>query len=236
MRALLRLGATDVLPLHGTGQGEYDPGLLMALARFGGASCVVLGQDRSRQTLEDPLSPKGLRGARRGMHLAHELKLPLVSVIDTAGAALSKEAEEGGLAGEIARCLAELVTLDAPTVCVLLGQGTGGGALAMMPADRVIAAQHSWLSPLPPEGASAILYRDADHASELAAGQRVRSLDLLHTGIVDRVVAEHPDAADEPEEFCRRMSQVIQHELAVLARQDPSERLAARLARYRRLG
>jgi acetyl-CoA carboxylase alpha subunit len=106
----------------------------------------------------------------------------------------------------------------------------------MMPADRVIAAQHSWLSPLPPEGASAILYRDADHAPELAAGQRVRSLDLLHTGIVDRVVAEHPDAADEPEEFCRRMSQVIQHELAVLARQDPSERLAARLARYRRLG
>jgi len=236
VRALLRLGATDVLPLHGTGQGEYDPGLLMALARFGGAPCVVLGQDRSRQTLEEPLSPKGLRVARRGMRLAHELQLPLVSVIDTAGAALSKDAEEGGLAGEIARCLAELVTLDAPTVCVLLGQGTGGGALAMMPADRVVAAQHSWLSPLPPEGASAILYRDTSHAPELAASQRVRSLDLLEAGIVDRVVAEHPDAADEPEEFCRRMSQVIQHELAVLARQHPAERLAARLARYRRLG
>jgi acetyl-CoA carboxylase carboxyl transferase subunit beta len=236
VRALLRLGATDVLPLHGTGQGEYDPGLLMALARFGGAACVVLGQDRGRQTLQEPLSPKGLRVARRGMRLAHELQLPLVSVIDTAGAALSKEAEEGGLAGEIARCLAELVTLDAPTVCVLLGQGTGGGAIAMMPADRVVAAQHSWLSPLPPEGASAILHRDTSHAPELAASQQVRSIDLLHAGIVDRVVAEHPDAADEPEEFCQRMSQVIQHELAVLARQDPAGRLAARLERYRRLG
>jgi acetyl-CoA carboxylase carboxyl transferase subunit beta len=236
VRALLRLGATDVLPLHGTGQGEYDPGLLMALARFGGAPCVVLGQDRSRQTLQEPLSPKGLRVARRGMKLADELKLPLVSIIDTAGAALSKDAEEGGLAGEIARCLAELVTLDAPTVCVLLGQGTGGGALAMMPADRVIAAQHSWLSPLPPEGASAILFRDTSHAAELAESQRVRSLDLLEAGIVDRIVAEHPDAADEPEDFCARMSQVIQHELAVLARQDPAERLAARLQRYRRLG
>jgi acetyl-CoA carboxylase carboxyl transferase subunit beta len=236
VRALLRLGATDVLPLHGTGQGEYDPGMLMALARFGGAACIVLGQDRDRQTRDEPLSPKGLRVARRGMKLAHELGLPLVSVIDTAGAALSKEAEEGGLAGEIARCLAELVMLDAPTLCVLLGQGTGGGALAVMPADRVISAQHSWLSPLPPEGASAILHRDTSHAPDLAASQRVRSLDLLADGIVDRIVAEHPDAADEPEDFCRRMSQAIQHELAVLTRQDPRERLAGRLERYRRLG
>ncbi|EWT02829.1 acetyl-CoA carboxyl transferase [Intrasporangium oryzae NRRL B-24470] len=236
VRTLLKLGATDVLPLHGTGQGEYDPGLLMALARFGGAPCIVLGQDRRGQTLEAPLSPKGLRVARRGMALARELGLPLVSIVDTAGAALSKEAEEGGLAGEIARCLADLVMLEAPTLCVLLGQGTGGGALAVMPADRVICAQHSWLSPLPPEGASAILHRDTAHAPELAASQRVRSLDLLADGIIDRIVAEHPDAADEPEDFCRRMSQTIQHELAVLARQEPHERLAARLDRYRSLG
>jgi acetyl-CoA carboxylase carboxyl transferase subunit beta len=170
------------------------------------------------------------------MRLADELKLPLVSIIDTAGAALSKEAEEGGLAGEIARCLSELVMLDAPTVCVLLGQGTGGGALALMPADRVICAQHSWLSPLPPEGASAILYRDTEHAPELAASQSVRSLDLLKGGIVDRIVAEHPDAADEPAEFCARMSQVLAYELGMLLRADPTERLKARLARYRRLG
>lgn len=235
VRALLRLGATDVLPLHGTGQGEYDPGLLMALARFGGAPCIVLGQDRRGQLL-DPLSPAGLRVARRGMRLAQELNLPLVSVIDTAGAALSKEAEESGMAGEIARSLGELVMLDAPTLCILLGEGTGGGALALMPADRVICAEHSWLSPLPPEGASAIVYRDTTHAADMAAEQRVRSLDLLADGIVDRIVAEPPDAADEPEDFCRRMSQTIQHELAELARQDRAERLRARLARYRDLG
>jgi acetyl-CoA carboxylase carboxyl transferase subunit beta len=236
VRMLLRLGATDVVPMHGTGQGEQDRALLIALARFGGAPCIVLGQDRRHQTAESPLGPAGLREARRGMRLAHELKLPLVSIIDTAGAALSKEAEEGGLAGEIARCLAELVMLDAPTLCVLLGQGTGGGALALMPADRVICAQHSWLSPMPPEGASAILYRDIDHAPELAASQGVRSLDLLRDGIVDRIVAEHPDAADEPAEFVARMSEVLAHELGILLRADPGQRLAARLARYRRLG
>jgi len=236
VRTLLKLGATDVVPLHGTGQGEQDRALLIALARFGGAPCVVLGQDRRHQTLERPLGPAGLREARRGMRMARELKLPLVSIIDTAGAALSKEAEEGGIAGEIARCLSELVMLDAPTLCVLLGQGTGGGALALMPADRVICAQHSWLSPLPPEGASAILYRNIDHAPELAASQGVRSVDLLRDGIVDRIVAEHPDAADEPAEFVARLSEVLAHELGVLLRADPADRLAARLTRYRQLG
>lgn len=236
VRTLLKLGATDVVPLHGTGQGEQDWSLLIALARFGGAPCVVLGQDRRYQSLDSPLGPAGLREARRGMRLARELKLPLVSIIDTAGAALSKEAEEGGIAGEIARCLSELVMLDAPTLCVLLGQGTGGGALALMPADRVICAQHSWLSPLPPEGASAILYRNIEHAPELAASQGVRSVDLLRDGIVDRIVAEHPDAADEPAEFVARLSEVLAHELGVLLRADPADRLAARMARYRRLG
>ncbi|MGH3344913.1 MAG: carboxyl transferase domain-containing protein [Carbonactinosporaceae bacterium] len=236
VRMLLRLAASDVTPLHGTGAGESEPGLLLALARFGGAPCVVLGQDRSRQTSKRPLGPAGLREARRGMRLAAELDLPLVTVIDTAGAALSREAEEGGLAGEIARCLAELVMLPAPTVCVLLGQGAGGGALALLPADRVIAAQHGWLSPLPPEGASAILYRTVDRAAELADRQRVRSADLLRSGIVDRIVAEHPDAAEEPEAFCGRMARALGHELAELLRTGRQQRLATRHLRYRRLG
>jgi len=236
IRRLLRYAATDVVPLNGTGQGEADPGLLLALARFGGAPCVLLGQDRRGQTDERPMGPAALREARRGMRLARELRLPLVSVIDTPGAALSQEAEEGGMAGEIARSLAELVSLEAPTLSVLLGQGTGGGALALLPADRVVAAQHAWLSPLPPEGASAIVHRDTGHAPEMAARQGVRSVDLLAHGTVDRVVVEKPDAADEPEEFCRRMGQVLQHELVRLLHADPADRQAARARRFRLLG
>jgi acetyl-CoA carboxylase carboxyl transferase subunit beta len=236
VRQLLRHTARDVVPLHGTGAGEAEPGLLLALARFGGAPCVVLGQDRTRQGAGSPLGPAGLREARRGMKLADELKLPLVTVIDTAGAALSKEAEEGGLAGEIARSLADLVLLDAPTVCLMLGEGAGGGALALLPADRVVCAQHAWLSPLPPEGASAIIHRTVERAPEMAAAQGVRSLDLRRAGIVDRVVAEHPDAADEPAAYLARVARVLEHELTGLLRRDPRTRLAARLARYRRLG
>lgn len=236
VRRLLRYAATDVIPLNGTGQGESDPGLLIALARFGGSPCVFLGQDRRGQTEAHPLGPGALREARRGMRLAAELNLPLMTVIDTRGAALSVEAEEGGLAGEIARCLADLVTLDAPTLCLLLGEGTGGGALALLPADRVIAAQHAWLSPLPPEGASAIVHRDLAHAPDMARAQGVRALDMRAAGIVDRIVAEKPDAADEAEEFCARLGEVLRYELATLLHRDRDTLVPERSKKYRRLG
>ena len=228
VRRLLKYAATDVIPLNGTGQGESDPGLMLALVRFGDTPCVLLAQDRRGQTELHPLGPGALREARRGMRLAAELRLPLLTLIDTPGAALSPEAEEGGLAGEIARCLADLVTLEAPTLSLMLGQGTGGGALALLPADRVVAAQHAWLSPLPPEGASAIVHRDLDHAPDMARAQKVRALDLKAAGLVDVVVPELPDAADEPEEFCRRVGQVLRHELAWLRRQDVRGLVATR--------
>jgi acyl-CoA carboxylase subunit beta len=229
---LLRHGATERVLLSGTGQGEAGSTLL-ALARFGGQPAVVLGQQR---VFGGIVGPAALREARRGMALAAGLRLPLVLVIDTAGPALSEAAEQGGLAGEIARCLAELVTLDTPTVSVLLGQGSGGPALAMVPADRVLAALHGWLAPLPPEGASAIMFRDTAHAAELAAAQGIRSKDLQASGIVDVIVPEHPDAADEPIAFAKRLSRAIAREVHALWVAPDAKRMAARLERHRRIG
>jgi acetyl-CoA carboxylase carboxyl transferase subunit beta len=229
--------ASAVTLLSGTGAGERDPGLLLALGRFGPSPCVVLGHDRRPgEPGPAPLGPAGLREARRGMRIAAELGLPLLTVIDTAGAALSRAAEEGGLAAEIAHSLVDLVTLPAPTLCLLLGQGAGGGALALLPADRVLAARHGWLSPLPPEGASAILYGTTGRAAELAERQGVGSGALLAHGIVDAVVPEHPDAADDPEAFLTRLASVIGAELADLRALGQEARTAARRARYRRLG
>lgn len=236
VRTLLRMAARDVVTLNGTGQGEADPGMLLALARFGDVACIVSGQCRRGQTVESPMGPAGIREARRGIRMARELNLPLVSFIDTPGAALSADAENGGIAGEIARSIADMVDLSAPTVSVLLGQGTGGGALALVPADRVVAAQHSWLAPLPPEGASAIVHRSTDRAAEMASAQHVRSADLLADGIVDRIVPEHPDAADEPEAFCARMGHALQYELAELSHLGTEERLRLRRLRIRALG
>lgn len=236
VRDLLRVGATDVTMLSGTGDGESHPGSVLALGRFGGVGCVVLGQCREGQRVDRPLDAAALRQARRGLRLSRELDLPLVTVIDTPGGALSKEAEERGLGGEIARTLSELLTLPTPTVSLLMGQGTGGIALALVPADRVIASEHAWLAPLPPEGASAIVHRDTTHAAELAEAQGVRASDLAAEGIVDRIVAEPTDAVADADAFCRGLSAAIAAELVAVTGAPAAARLAARQARYRALG
>jgi acetyl-CoA carboxylase carboxyl transferase subunit beta len=234
VRSILRYGANSVVPLHGTSEGETGPGMMLALAKFGEAPAVVLAQDRAHRNVA--LGPGALREARRGMHLADELGLPLVTIIDTGGAALSRESEERGLAGEIARSLADQLELRAPVICLLLGQGSGGGALAILPADRVLAAENAWLSPLPPEGASVIVHRNKDRADEMAEAQGVKARDLMANGIVDRIIAERPEASAEPQEFSQRVSQVLEREIIVLLNMDPRERLLKRHHRYRHLG
>ncbi|MCD4524536.1 acetyl-CoA carboxylase carboxyltransferase subunit alpha/beta [Nocardioides sp. cx-173] len=191
VRDLLRHGANGTLRLRGTDEGEFDDTVFLALTRIDGQPCVLVGQDRTRQTPEQAMGPGALREARRAMSLAEELRLPLVTIIDTPGAELSQRAEEGAIAGEIARCIGTLATMTVPTLSVLLGQGCGGGALALLPADTVIAAEHAWLSPLPPEGASVIVHGDPHHADEMAQAQRVGAAELLADGTVQRVVPEH---------------------------------------------
>ncbi|MFZ3394060.1 carboxyl transferase domain-containing protein [Rhodococcus sp. 7Tela_A2] len=236
IRELLRHAASAQVRLSGTGEGESDKTVLLSLARFRGVSCVMFGQDRTGQSASSTMGPGALREARRAMRLAEELRLPLVLVIDTLGASLSKEAEERGLAPEIARCISDLVTLSTPTVSVLLGQGTGGGALALLPADRVLCAQHGWLAPLPPEGASAIVHRDTTHAPRMAEAQGIRARDLLRDGIVDGVIPERPDASEEPVEFVKRVGAAVARELTELAGEPADRRYSRRIGRYRRLG
>lgn len=231
VRQLLKYGASDVIPLSGTSEGEQQSGLLTVLARLGGVSCVVVGQDRETQRRRGPIGPGALRQVRRCIRLAGELRLPLVTVIDTPGASLSREAEEGGLGGEIARCLADLLELQSPVVSVLLGEGAGGGALALLPADRIVAAENAWLAPLPPEGASAILNQgDTSFAPVLAELQGVAARRLAAEGIVDVLVAEAYDAPA----FAADLASVIAEQLAAAATVPWPERSRLRSDRYLR--
>jgi acetyl-CoA carboxylase carboxyl transferase subunit beta len=117
-----------------------------------------------------------------------------------------------------------------------MGQGAGGGALALLPADRTIAAQHAWLSPLPPEGASAIVHRNTDYAPSMSEAQGVNVASLYAHGLVEHIVDERPDASLEPKAFCLRLGQAIEYELAALSRAGITELLPQRLAKYRKLG
>jgi len=214
VREVLRWGTDGIIRLQGTEDGERDAAMIVALARIDGEPCVVIGQDRASQSRVKPMGPAALREARRGMRLANELGLPLVSFIDTPGAELSPEAEQGAIAGEIARCISSMSTMLVPSVSVLLGQGCGGGALALLPASTVIATEHSWLSPLPPEGASAIVHGDVDHAAQMAAAQRISAFDLKEAGAVQHIIAE--PTGDDPEAFSRAVAAEVAHQLRAL--------------------
>lgn len=213
-REPVRPGLREVLR-HADGFVELAPapGAALALARFDGTSCVLVGHDR---TDPHPAGPAALRLVLRAAALASELRLPLVTVIDTGGAELSVAAEEQGTAQYIARCLATLTGLPMPSVSVLLGQGAGAAALALLPADRVLATRHSWIAPLPPEGASAVLHGTVHRAAELAAAQHIRAVDL---GIVDAFV-DDGDLAALP----ARVAAAIGVQLRAAAATQPTER------------
>ncbi|MGA5821659.1 carboxyl transferase domain-containing protein [Kitasatospora sp. NPDC094028] len=233
-RELLRHTAEDLVLLDAP--GGRGGALVRALAVLGGRPVLVVGQQRRTPEHERPFTAADLRAVRRTARLAEQLGLPLVTVVDTAGAELSADAELDGIAVEIAYCLTTLLALRTPVLAVLLGQGSGGGALALLPADRVIAAGHAWLAPLPPEGASAIVHRDGAHAAELARTQGIGAGQLAGVGLVDEVVPELPDAAEEPAAFCARLGRAVGAALGALAELPEARRLAERAVRHRRLG
>lgn len=228
---LLRHTAEGFVPLMGTVLDARHSGIVVGLARLAGTSCVIVGQERDSQREHTPLGPDELRAARRGFRLAGELDLPLVTVIDTPGAILSAAAEEGGLGGEIARCLADLLALRSPIVSLLLGEGTGGGALALLPADRVLATEHAWLAPLPPEGASAITHHgDTSFAADLARRQRISARDLARDGIVDAIIPEDADR----DRFAATIAHGLGVQMAAASATPWQERLPRRTERYLR--
>jgi acetyl-CoA carboxylase carboxyl transferase subunit beta len=234
---LLDAVATDITVLHGARDGHPDdPACFAALARVAGYPAVVIAQRRRGDGAPAVMNPSGYRKARRAMALAAELRLPLVTIVDTPGAELSEDAERGGLAGQIAGCLADMAALPVPTVAILLGEGGSGGALALLNADRVLVAEHASLGVIAPEGASAILYRDVDHAAELAATQGGASWQLLEAGIADRLIPEPQPAHEQPETFVARVAAVLSTALAEIVVADPSARRAERHRRWRSIG
>jgi acetyl-CoA carboxylase carboxyl transferase subunit beta len=234
---LLEAWAGNLTPVREGGRGGADDaGCLVALAQLWGVPVVVVAQARDRQRgVPASLSPAGYRKARRGCALASRLGLPLVTIVDTPGAEISPEAEEGGLSREIAFCLSELGVVASPTLAVLLGEGGSGGALALMTADRVVCAENATLEVIAPEGASAILHRSIDHAAEMAASQAGSSWELARWGIVDVVVPEDPPAHLDPGGFIDRLGAAVESELQSLLAIEPAERLAARAWRYRNI-
>lgn len=168
-----------------------DPALRTALATIDGRRTVVVAFDR--YAAQGAPTPAGYRLACRGMVLADRLGLPLVTFVDTPGADPSSASENDGLARAIATTHATLAGLSVPTVSVCVGEGGSGGAQAFSATDRLLIQEHAIFSVIGPEGAAAILERDAGKASVVAPLLRLTAADLVGFGIADAVVADDRD-------------------------------------------
>ncbi len=230
-RELLKQALTDFTILRGDrAGGKDDTACLAMIGRFLGRPVVVVGSDRGLGVEVERIGVSGLRKARRALRFASEVGLPAVALIDTPGAETTAEAEEEGLAQGIASCISTMLSVKTPTVSVILGQGSGGGALALVPADRVIAAEHGWLSPIAPEGASVIVYGTVTRAAEMAEVQGIVATRLLGEGIVDSVVPEAGGLLVE------RLTGEIARALDELATEAGDVRTRRRHERYRQVG
>ena len=169
-----------------------DPVVRAGLATLEGGRVVVVAMDR--HAADGRPQPGGYRLAQRAIALAGRLALPVLTLVDTPGADPSAYAEGDGIAGEIARTFAAMADLPSTSVSVCVGEGGSGGALALAHADRLLIQEHAVFSVIAPEGAAAILERDASRAPEMAERLKLTSHDLLALGIVDEVIPE-PDPA-----------------------------------------
>lgn len=207
---------TEFTPLAGDRKFGDDEAMVGGFGRFRGESVCVIGQEKGATT-ESRLKhnfgmarPEGYRKAVRLMEMADRFGIPVLSLVDTAGAYPGIGAEERGQAEAIARSTDACLNLGVPNVAVILGEGGSGGAIAIATASRVLMLEHAVYSVISPEGAASILWRDAAKAQEAATNLKITAQDLARFGVIDTVLKEPPGGAHrDPDAMITRTGDAI---------------------------
>jgi acetyl-CoA carboxylase carboxyl transferase subunit alpha len=187
---------TDFAPLAGDRKFAEDAAIIAGFGRFNGQSVAVIGQEKGADTAArlkhnfGMAKPEGYRKAVRVMELADRFGIPIITLVDTAGAYPGVGAEERGQAEAIARATQTCLNVKVPLVAVIIGEGGSGGAIAIATANRVYMLEHAIYSVISPEGAASILWHDSTRARDAAQSMRITAQDLLQLKIIDGIIAE----------------------------------------------
>jgi acetyl-CoA carboxylase carboxyl transferase subunit alpha len=234
---------TDFTPLAGDRNFGEDAAIQAGLARFNGMPVAVIGQEKGHDTktrLKHNFGsprPEGYRKAIRIMEMADRFHLPVITLIDTAGAYPGVGAEERGQAEAIARSTEMCLGLKVPMVSVVIGEGGSGGAIAIATGNRVYMLEHSIYSVISPEGAASILWRDSTRAREAATNMKITAEDLKGLGIIDDIIPEPVGGAHrEPEAVITATGKIIASALEDLGRLSGDEVRAARRQKFLDIG
>ena len=234
---------TDFQEIHGDRLYGDDPAIVCGAAFFEGRPIMIIGEQKGRDTKQKlhrnfgMPKPEGYRKAIRVMQLAAKFRRPVLTFLDTPGAYPGIDAEERGQAEAIARNLREMSRLTTPVICVCIGEGGSGGALALGVGNRVYLLENAVYSVISPESCAAIIYRDAARAEEAAAALKLTAPDLLQLGLIDGIVPEPAEGAHtDPDGAAAALRETLRAALEELEPLSPEELVEQRYAKFRAMG
>ena len=229
--------------LHGDRLFDDDRAIVAGFARLGDQKVMVIGTQKGRDTKENIMRnfgcahPEGYRKAIRLMGLANRFGLPIITLIDTAGAYPGVAAEERHIAKAIAINLREMSLFSVPMIALVIGEGGSGGALGIGVCDRVLIMENAYYSVISPEGCASILWKDRSAAPQAAEALKITAHDLLELGLVDEVVPEPLGGAHHDyETVTGTVKDTLIRQLKELQAIDPEERLRLRYQKFRNIG
>jgi len=239
----LKSAFTNFNELHGDRLFAEDRAVVGGFAKLGDRKVMVIGTQKGRDTKENILRnfgsahPEGYRKALRLMRMADKFGLPIITLIDTAGAYPGIGAEERHIAEAIAVNLREMMLFEVPIIAVVIGEGGSGGALGIGVADRVVIMENAYYSVISPEGCAAILWKDRTAAPKAAEALKITAKDLLELGLVDEVVPEPIGGAhNDPVTTADTLKKQLLKHLKQLQKLTTEERLKQRYAKFRAYG
>lgn len=239
----LSLAFEDFEELHGDRLYADDRAIVGGFAKIGGHRVVVMGTQKGRDTKENILRnfgsahPEGYRKALRLMKLADKFSLPIITLIDTAGAYPGIGSEERHIGEAIAVNLREMMLFEVPIIAAVIGEGGSGGALGIGVADRVLIMENAYYSVISPEGCAAILWKDRTASAKAAEALKITASHLKKLGLVDEVVPEPLGGANnDPKATAATLKAVLVRNLEELNKLSPRERLSQRYGKFRSFG
>ena len=234
---------TGFSELHGDRLFAEDRAVVGGFARLATHKVMVIGTQKGRDTKENILRnfgsahPEGYRKALRLMRLAEKFRLPIVTLIDTAGAYPGIGAEERHIAEAIAVNLREMMVLEVPIIATVIGEGGSGGALGVGVADRVLILENAYYSVISPEGCAAILWKDRSAAATAAEALKITAKNLFELGLVDEIIPEPLGGAQtDPKLTAKALQECLVKHLEQLLALPAPERLKQRYAKFRGFG
>lgn len=234
---------TDFTELAGDRVFGEDAALVGGIGKWQGQACVIMGQEKGHDT-ETRIKhnfgmprPEGYRKAQRLVHLAEQQRLPIITLVDTAGAYPGLDAEARGQSQAIAQSIDVFLAAKTPVVSVVIGEGGSGGAIAIAAADRVFMLQNSIYSVISPEGCASILWRSAEFAKQAANALRLTAADLLELGVIDAIIAEPLGGAHRlPEEVYRNVGEQVSQSIKELSKLTTDKLLKLRADKFLGMG